>query len=141
MNRLKNIMIVDDDEVANFIHSDLIESLGITDSITTLPDGADAYEYLEKAYSPTPERGFTIPDLIFLDVNMPILGGFEFMEKFNARFGQSRVKPVIYMLSTSFIKSDVERTKKFGQLIKGYLEKPLKNKDLVAILPPMGITV
>jgi CheY-like chemotaxis protein len=131
---LKNILLVDDDEITNYINSDLIKSLNITENVTIANHGKEAIEYLEKAYQAFKEErtepGYLIPDLIFLDINMPVMNGFQFLEAYNLRFGEDTRSTIITMLTTSFIKDEVAKALEMNQIVKGYIEKPL-TKEIV----------
>ena len=125
---------VDDDEVSNYIHSDLLTSLQISDHITTISDGLAALGYLTEAYKKSGNNVFFVPDIIFLDINMPMMNGFEFLEHFGKRLSEFSPKPRIYMLTTSLLQEEMTRAEKYKHLIDGYLEKPLSSEMVMGLL-------
>jgi CheY-like chemotaxis protein len=125
MAKLKNILLVDDDEITNYINSDLIKSMDITEHISIAHNGKEALEYLIKAHeNPAPE-GYIVPDLIFLDINMPVMNGFQFIENYYYMLGKQKLTTVVTMLTTSLIKEEVTQALNMVHVVKGYIEKPL----------------
>jgi CheY-like chemotaxis protein len=129
MEKIKNILLVDDDEITNYINSDLIKSMNISELVTVAPSGKEAIEYLQKALEPGHETDsgeeIVFPDFIFLDVNMPEMDGFGFLENYVKLFRDSGKSSVIIMLTTSFIKEEVAKALNMNNVVKGYVEKPL----------------
>jgi CheY-like chemotaxis protein len=123
MDKLKNILLVDDDEITNYINSDLLRTLDISENISIAANGKEALDYLNKAHSG--EEGYIIPELIFLDINMPVMNGFQFLEEYYYLVGQQKFTTIVTMLTTSLIKEEVSRALSMVNLVKGYIEKPL----------------
>lgn len=125
MKKLKRILLVDDDETTNFVHRYLLQKSGISESIAEVLHGAEAIDYLKTA------EGAEV-DLIFLDVNMPVMNGFEFLEAYENSdevFMESRL---ILMLTSSIHPEDRKRASSFSSLV-GYYEKPLSEQVLKEI--------
>jgi len=129
--KLRNILIVDDDEIANFISSELIKPLEISESVTMALGGQEALDYLKNAYNGNPQN--IIPELIFLDMNMPGIDGLTFLKKIKPIISQSSQLPVIILLSASFLKNQVSNAKSISPIVKGYLEKPLTAETVMNI--------
>jgi CheY-like chemotaxis protein len=123
MDKLKNILLVDDDEITNYINSDLLKSLDITENISIAANGKEALEYLKKAHLGEPD--YIVPELIFLDINMPVMNGFQFLEEYYYLVGTQKFTTIVTMLTTSLIKEEVSRALSMVNLVKGYIEKPL----------------
>jgi CheY-like chemotaxis protein len=133
MPKFKNILLVDDDEITNYINADLIRSLDITDNITFAVNGKEALEYLKKAHGQPAPINFIIPDLIFLDINMPVMNGFEFLENYYYLVTGKKTTSIVTMLTTSLIKEEVARALNMVNLVKGYIEKPLTRELVLEI--------
>lgn len=123
MAKLKCIMLVDDDEVTNFINSEIIEEMNITEKIEVCTNGQEALDFFEKT-NPTPDV-CDLPELIFLDINMPVMNGFEFLKAFKSKYGQCRNSVIITMLTTSLRSEDMQQARDFEDVVNGYIEKPL----------------
>jgi CheY-like chemotaxis protein len=130
MELLKNILLVDDDEITNYINSDLIKSLNITEKVSIVYNGKEAIDYLLKAHENPPPEGYVIPEIIFLDINMPVMNGFQFLESYYYLLGNQKLTTVVTMLTTSLIKEEVSKALSMVHVVKGYIEKPL-TKDIV----------
>lgn len=128
----KSVMIIDDNDIDNFINERIIKSSLFSENVYIHTSAKSALEFLKNLESVKDIPKEIIPSYIFLDLNMPIMDGFQFMEafqKFSAEF-QSVIKVVI--LTTSLNPSDVETSKKFKQHIK-FLYKPLNETMLKEI--------
>lgn len=134
MKKLNNILLVDDDEITNFINTDIISSMCITENIKICENGREAINYLEKAYANPPHEGFLPPDIIFLDLNMPVMNGFEFLKEYQNRFGNTSYCKVIIMLTTSLRGEDIDYALKLKSTVTDYLEKPLTEEKLKNII-------
>ena len=130
MRKLKSILLVDDDEVACFLHKLLIRDMEITEHIETALNGQQALTLLnERACSNSSDKPY--PELIFLDVNMPMVDGFEFLQRFEAA-QPSTASPIIVMLSSSQDARDLERAKLYRILT--FLNKPLTEEKVRRVL-------
>jgi len=117
---VRNLMLVDDEEIDNEYHTMVIEGTGLVENITTALNGQEAIEKIEAAIGTD-----KLPDLILLDINMPVMDGFEFMESFSALKARKPLETVvIVMLTTSLLERDIERTREHSNL-GGFLSKPL----------------
>lgn len=119
---LKSILIVDDSDSDHFINVDVIEGYNANIEILQAYDGSEALEILEKRTQP--------PTIILLDINMPGMDGFEFLEHYNTKPVKSKV---IAMLTSSSQSSDHDKTKKY-ECVKAYIEKPLSGADLTRLI-------
>lgn len=118
MNKLK-ILLVDDDEEDRQFFADALDHLDMNTDLTELTDGKSCIEYLNKEID-------DYPNLIFLDLNMPIMNGFQCLEKIRKNENLKDVIVAIY--STSSSEKDIEETFNKGANI--YIRKPSSFKDL-----------
>jgi CheY-like chemotaxis protein len=127
MKKLNTILLIDDDEGDNFYHRLILEESAISHSIETSYYAEEALEYLR--------NNDHVPaiDLIFLDINMPRMNGFEFIDEYAKLDGKHKAKIVIVMLSTSLNPSDQARAES-NPYIAGFLYKPLSEEKLQEVL-------
>jgi CheY-like chemotaxis protein len=115
MNRFDTIFLVDDDPINNLINKRLLGKTGITDRIQEFLGGQEA---LEKIAELAPEESL----LLFLDINMPVINGWEFLDKYIETFPLRKDKIVI--LSSSIDFQDRQHANEYA-IVSGFLEKPL----------------
>lgn len=122
---LKNVFLIDDDKIYQFTATMILEATGLTNRITTFLNGKDAISFLKH---PNTAQNNQFPDIIFLDINMPVMNGWEFLEEFQV-FSKTLSHPIkIYLVSSSVDESDINRSKKYPA-ITDYVIKPL-NRDI-----------
>lgn len=119
MNKLKCILLIDDDQIANSLNHFIIQGMEISDCIDIVTDGLEGLHYL-KNNAP--------PNLILLDLNMPIVDGFEFLDSFQKIQIKGKGDIKIVVLSSSSRPADITRALKLGAL--DYIEKPVKEAKL-----------
>jgi CheY-like chemotaxis protein len=133
MKSVKMILIVDDDEVSSYLLKVTLQELAITDKVTTVYNGKQALDYLENTLAirstPQPEEGTT---LILLDLNMPVMNGFEFLDEFMANYEYILNKVSICILTSSVSPKDISRAGRYN--IAGFITKPLTPENLLPIL-------
>lgn len=120
MTKLNNILLVDDDEDANFFHSKIIESMDFVDTVHEVPDGRKALDYLKSAVA----GELPLPDIIFLDINMPVMDGWTFLTEYEKLATEHQAKIVVVMLTTSLNPDDRQRAES-NPFIKGFVSKYL----------------
>ena len=127
--KLNCILLIDDDDAVNFIHNRVIRKSGCTENVAVARNGQEAIEYLT-----TPDNGaFPQPDIIFLDINMPVMNGWEFLEAYEKLEKEQKGKELIVMLTTSLNPDDKEKAKKIPH-INDFHPKPLNVENLNKIL-------
>lgn len=124
----KNIMLVDDDKIFNFLSEKTITSLGLANEVHFAVNGKQALELLEQYR----EGKISRPDIIFLDLNMPIMNGYQFIEAFANMDLPEKHKITIVVLSSSVDPNDVARTKELG--IQYYFSKPLSKDEIKKLI-------
>lgn len=116
--KLKKVLLIDDDDTVNFINKNMIERSGITNEIIVKNSVLEALADLKRE-----AKEGTLPELIFVDINMPEMDGWEFIENFS-RIGSSVVATKIILL-TSIINSDNMEKSKNIAAITAMKEKPV----------------
>jgi len=119
------IMLIDDNKIDQMLYQRIISRSGLVNKITSFLLATDALDYLLS-------DGAVQPDLILLDINMPRMNGFEFLEAVQTHFGQD-FAPVVVMLTTSLDPKDEARVKQIG-LVRDYLIKPLTEAQLETLI-------
>lgn len=124
------VLLIDDEPTDNYLHKRSIDRAGITNELMIFESATDALEFLD---SPGPSGERPRPDLIFLDINMPALNGWEFLEEIERRGLGEQLGAVIFMVSTSMNPTDVQRAEAIP-LVSGYVSKHLSAESLTGIL-------
>jgi CheY-like chemotaxis protein len=135
MNKKLNcVLLIDDDEPTNFLNRMLIEDAHCTEKIQVAQGGQDALNYLIRSESYAGEhKEFPLPDLIFLDINMPAMNGWEFLEKYN-ELDKVRINKIIMVMLTTSLDQDDEVKAKNMEGVTDFKHKPLTKKILTGIL-------
>jgi CheY-like chemotaxis protein len=118
MKKYKKVLLIDDDSITNFINSTVVKKAGLGDLIKIVLNGQEALEYIKQDCKA--ENNY--PDLIFVDINMPVMDGFEFVKEFQKLKIKAVEEIEIVVLTTSSDPRDIQKTKKLGIKI---LRKPL----------------
>lgn len=129
MNRttreLKNVMVVDDDDDYNFITEEIFQDIDLKTQLTFKIWARDALDYLK-------ENEDRFPDLILLDINMPIMNGWEFLEEYENRNYHINYPTVIVMISTSVFREDKVKANNFARVVE-FIEKPISGENILRI--------
>ena len=118
-------MLIDDDEDDNFFHEKEIIDNGGAEFVIVKNSARMALDYLQANTDP-------LPDLIFLDINMPGMTGWEFLDEYNKLGKEIQSHAIIIMLSTSANNRDLEKAKAWN-FVSDYITKPLTKEMLSAI--------
>ena len=118
--KLNCILLIDDDEPTNFLHQIIIERADCTEKCVAMESGQEALDYLRLREN----EEYPQPDLIFLDINMPGMDGWEFIEHYNKLDKEQQGKIVVVMLTTSLNPDDKENAESIDT-IATFMNKPL----------------
>jgi CheY-like chemotaxis protein len=124
--KINNILLIDDDTVNNFIVINTLNKLDITENVDCVLNGLDGIEYLKSKIESNKDL---IPSVIFLDINMPIMDGWDFLQEFELLPEEIKNHCDIYMVSSSVYEDDISKSKQY-KYVKDFISKPLiRNKN------------
>lgn len=126
-----SIWVVDDDPIYQIIVSKMIKKSELLLDILSFKNGKEAIDEFKKRL----EEKDTLPNIILLDINMPIMDGWEFMDEITLLKNQINEGIHIYIVSSSIAVEDKNKAKNYSEIID-YLVKPLNNDDLKLITAP-----
>ncbi len=124
-------MLIDDNEIDNLINQKMIEAAAITENIYTHTGAKSAIEFLRNMEK-MELADKVLPDVIFLDIDMPLMDGFQFLDEFENLAAMTRKKCKIIMLTSSINPQDFNRSKKYPN-VRIYLNKPLSHDNILKI--------
>lgn len=130
MEKLNSILLIDDDHINNFIVVSKLKSIQLVENINYVENGKAAIEFINKCIAEDIE---TLPSLIFLDINMPIMDGWEFLAEFEKIDHKYTSKMHIYMVSSSVYNEDIEKSKQYPN-VKMFISKPLVRERIEQII-------
>lgn len=129
--KYRTVMLIDDNEIDNLINQKMIEAASITENIYTHTGAKSAIEFL-KNMERLDVAEKVLPDLIFLDIDMPLMYGFQFLDEFEKLSNVAKNKCKIVMLTSSINPQDFNRSKKYTN-VKLYLNKPLSHESIMKL--------
>ncbi|MDD3004397.1 response regulator [Flavobacterium sp.] len=131
--KLEKVICVDDDPIALLLSKLVLSKAEFTSQVITAENGEVALQYLEKPEVIEENEKSQFPLLILLDLNMPVMDGWEFLEQFSKTLYPKHYKKAqIILLSSSIDPNDIERSKTF-EMVADFLPKPLTREMLEII--------
>ena len=129
MEVLNHIVLVDDNETTSFLNNRLLSRLALAEKVTTFTRAEEASQFLwsDAQTAPTPT-----PDLVFVDLKMPGMSGFDFLEQYNQLPAAVQERTVVAVLTTSMHSADTARVAQYPNV--EYLTKPLTEEKLQRLL-------
>lgn len=134
MNRLRGALVIDDDATTNFLHQRLLKKMDVCEQIRVFENGKQAFDYLynicHKNYE-NDNADYFQPELILLDINIPVMGGFAFLDlyiKFEECF---REGILLALVTDSFDPQNADMVEKYNV---HFLEKPLTREKISNLL-------
>jgi two-component system nitrate/nitrite response regulator NarL len=121
-----NILLVDDEHISNFINKKLIEHIDASINTTAFNDPEEAFDQLD----------YLKPDLVFLDINMPVMNGWDFLD----RMITEQVDYKVIILTSSVNSIDHRRAMKYMNVI-GYIEKPATITNITPYISQLLVAV
>jgi CheY-like chemotaxis protein len=130
MTKLNNVLLIDDSETDNFIHRRRLERMGIAGTVTVRNNGREGLDYLT---TPLPDGAYPHPDLLFLDINMPLLDGWGFLDAYQQLPNDQRARVTVVLITSSIHERDTERAAAYA-VIDERMSKPLTIADIERLL-------
>jgi two-component SAPR family response regulator len=122
MAAAKNCLIIDDDPISNFVFKNIVKKVNPQIAVTEFTDPVAAVDYIK-------QNTGSLPDRIFIDLNMPVLTGWDVLD----RLAYIEDKPEIYIYSSSMDTKDYEKSNLYS-FLKGYIVKPITEDKFHEVL-------
>ena len=116
-----NVCLIDDDKIYQFTARKILESTGLAKSILSFYNGSEAIGYLKENQSKEKDK---LPDVIFLDINMPVMNGWQFLEEFHKITNSLKKVITIYVVSSSVDDCDIQKSRAYTT-VTDYIVKPI----------------
>lgn len=129
MTTLKTLTLVDDDDIFVFLTTKIIEQTNLVDLIKGFGNGLDAINFLKE----NKNNVDALPDIILLDLSMPIMNGWQFLEEYNKLNPTIGKKITIYICSSSISPDDITRAKTISE-VSDYIIKPITKDKLIDLI-------
>ncbi|WOK06222.1 response regulator [Imperialibacter roseus] len=130
--RFKAVMLIDDNEIDNLINQKMIEASTLSENIYVHTGAKSAIEFLRNIEKLGAAGHSILPQIIFLDIDMPLMDGFQFLDEFEKFRVETKNICNIVMLTSSINPQDVNKSKKYNY-VKKYINKPLTQDTLEKI--------
>jgi CheY-like chemotaxis protein len=127
--KYKYVMVIDDNQIDLYIAEKVMETTRFAEKVICVSSAREALEYLK----PLHEKPDELPGLIFLDINMPEMTGFDFLNEYQHLPENIRKRCIIMMLTTSLDQNDRKQAEE-NQFVKRFLNKPLDRDKITQLM-------
>lgn len=129
MKKLDTILLIDDDPATNFLHKFMLQKENCAENIVCIQNAEDALVYIKKML----DEDLHYPELIFLDINMPRMNGWEFLAEYDKITHNKKSSKIVVMLTTSLDPIDKEKATTIND-VNEFLSKPLTSEKIRHVL-------
>ncbi|HEX4888309.1 MAG TPA: response regulator [Luteibaculaceae bacterium] len=130
MDKLEQVCIIDDDPIYIFGAKRMIQKAEVCESIMVYRNGKEAFESLHALY----QAQVKLPDVILLDLNMPIWDGWQFLDEFTKIPIEQKI--ILYIVTSSVDPADMEKAKKYA-LVSNFVVKPITSESIRSMFDPI----
>jgi CheY-like chemotaxis protein len=131
MQKLAKVLLVDDDHIITFLHTQLLKRFLVVEQLLVAHNGLEALQTLEQTCAESDTLGE--PMLVLLDLNMPVMNGLQFLETYQQHPLAQQCRLVIVVLTTAEYSRDLERIRALA-IATDILTKPLTQEKVETIL-------
>jgi CheY-like chemotaxis protein len=124
---INTLFVVDDDKIYVYGLKKLINIKQLCSNLVEFENGKDAIDFLSD-----PKNAEQLPDVIFLDIDMPVMDGWDFMENYTRIKPRLGKKITVYMVSSSINEDDINRAKNISD-VTDYVIKPVSHDKLLEL--------
>ena len=128
--------IIDDDPIQALIIERMLSSYKICEKLLVFKNGLEALQYFQANFT-NPDL---VPDIILLDINMPVMNGWQFLEEFKDLRPAIDKKIILYMVSSSIWPEEMEKAKQYS-VVTDYIVKPITMQELAKTLKRAGLVI
>lgn len=131
------VCLIDDDKIYQFTAKKMLEATGMAKHIQSFYDGSEALAFFSGENS---KEAANLPDVIFLDINMPVMNGWEFLEEYEKLCNSLPKNMRLYVVSSSVDDADIRRSRQFSS-VTDYIVKPitrLRYQELLEAIDPIS---
>lgn len=128
--QIKRILLIDDSRADNFVHQRRIKQTEVAAEVIVKENGQEALSYLTNL---SEEGCYPVPELVFLDINMPVMNGWEFLDRYDQIDDDCKNGIVLLILTTSVAERDRQKADDY-EVVSGFLEKPLTPAKLEEVV-------
>ncbi len=126
--KYKSVLLIDDSYIDNLINRKILDNNNYAETITVITSPQEAFEFIRNSL----DSGLNIPEVIFLDLRMPLMNGFEFLKALIELPGLTPGLIKIFVLTSSLDPKDIKKIKE-NKLVSKFIGKPLTNQILEEI--------